>query len=99
MLKNNKERRQWIDNLNSNYTITVDTGSVKVLESKYLPDGSEIIVIQVFVTRGNWDYDLKQYVSSNEWQVVDRYIKLPGERTIQRKSPSELVDHLRGIKE
>lgn len=98
MLKNNRERRQWIDDFYNNYIITVDTGSVRVWESNRLPDDSRIIVIQVYTTRGSYDYDKREYVSKNEWMVVERYIKYASERTLLRASPSVLVEHIKGIK-
>lgn len=98
MLKNNKERRQWIDDFDNKYSIIVDTGSVRVLQSYRLPDDSRIIIIQVYTARGIYDYDKGEYVSKNEWMVVERYIKYANERTLLRASPSVLVEHIKGIK-
>lgn len=99
MLKNNKERRQWIDDFDNNYSIIANTGSVRVLESNRLPDDSRIIIIQVYTTRGSYDYDKSEYVNKNDWMIVDRYIKYGNQkRLLLRASPSVLVEHIKGIK-
>lgn len=97
MLKNKDERRKWIDNYEENYTVAFDNGSVRVLESNLLPDGTRIVVILIFTKRFRYDDKKRDYTHEKEWSVVDRCLT-EGDRILVRKSPTELVDHLKGIK-
>lgn len=98
MLRNKEQRREWIDNYEENYAVTFDNGSVRVLESNLLSDESRIVVIQIFTKRFRYDDKIRDYTHEKEWSVVDRCLT-EGDRILVRKSPSELVEHLKRIKQ
>lgn len=99
MLRNKEQRREWIDNYEENYSITSDNGSVRILESKLLGDGTTIVVIQVYTKKLIYNHNTHNYTHEKAWVDIERYIKSFDEKVMIRKSPSELVEHLKRIKQ
>lgn len=98
MLKNNIQRKEWIENLKNNYRVILENELVKVLKSKHLDDESSIIVIQVYTQNRGYDLNTHKTINVKHWITIGRYILLKDDKALHERSISELVDHMRSIK-
>ena len=88
MLRNNTERREWVENLD-NYILRSETNVVKVYESLPLTSAETIIAIAV---------KKKSYITKEDrWTIESYYLCKDGMLEGYNTSVPNLVDHLRAL--
>ena len=71
MLKNNNERKQWIEN-EDNYEIITVSEFARYRKSRPLDDGSCIVVFETKMKRYTWDHEKKNItVEKIKWVKLE----------------------------
>lgn len=99
MLKNNNERKEWIENEN-NYEIITVSEFARYRKSKLLDDGSYIVIFEIKMIRRVWDLELRKTVEKIKWDKIGMFITFSydDETVLEQTCRSDIVSRMAKMK-
>lgn len=99
MLKNNNERKQWIEN-EDNYEIITVSEFARYRKSRPLDDGSCIVVFETKMRGNTWDHEKNKIVEKIKWSKIGMFItcSYENETLLEQTCISDIVSRMAKMK-
>lgn len=99
MLKNNKERKEWIEN-DDNYEVYEISPFSRWRRSRKLADGSYIVIYEVKEKINRYDFENRCNYEYVKWGVIGKFITSDhnNETILEKTSTSDIVARMAKMK-
>jgi len=99
MLKNNNERKQWIEN-EDNYEIISVSEFARYRKSRPLDDGSCIVVFETKMRGNTWNHEKNKIVEKIKWSKIGMFIthSYENETLLEQTCISDIVSRMAKMK-
>lgn len=99
MLKNNKERKEWIENDNTYEVLEISPFS-RWKKSRRLDDGSYIVIYEVKEKINRYDFEKRCNYECVKWTVIGKFIAsvYDNETVLEKTSTSDIIARMAKMK-
>lgn len=99
MLKNNNERKQWIEN-EDNYEIITVSQFARYRKSRPLDDGSCIVIFEIKMKASVWNHETRKTNEKIKWNKIGMFItySYENETLLEQTCISDIVSRMTKMK-